>query len=261
MKKPRISMITVSYNSAKTIERTIQSVRSQNYDNLDYVIIDGGSTDGTQEIVSKYRDVVTTFISEKDNGISDAFNKGIKNSDGDIVGIINSDDYLLPGALDKVAAAYDDKTDIYSGNIVIEDVLTGKRVKEVPSLKFPKIMLSPHIAHQGRFVAKKAYDKYGMYDEELHYMMDADFLERSYRNGAIFKYIDAELAVFTIGLGVTSDNPQKKKKEKIHIAQNNGYCKIYAYLGYYNLLLRFHIKNVLNRIAPNLAQKLRYKKQ
>lgn len=252
-------MVTVCYNSAKTIERTIQSVRAQKYDNLDYVIIDGGSTDGTQDIVARNRDIVTTFISEKDNGISDAFNKGIKHADGVVIGIINSDDYLLPGSLNIVSESYDGETDVYSGNIVIEDILTGKRLMEKPSLKFPKLMLAPHIAHQGRFVAKKAYEKYGLYDEKLHYMMDADFLERAYRNGAIFKHIDAELAVFTIGEGVTSDNPHKKKAEKIHIASKYGYSKAYAYYGYYSILLRYHLKNILNKVAPNLAQKLRYK--
>ena len=80
---PKISIITISFNSEKTIEETIKSVVSQNYANLEYVIIDGGSTDHTLEIVERYRNKITTVISEPDKGISDAFNKGIKNGTGD----------------------------------------------------------------------------------------------------------------------------------------------------------------------------------
>ena len=95
-KKPVISIVTICFNSAKTIEETIQSVLGQNYPLLDYVIIDGGSTDGTIDIVKRYESELGYFHSEPDEGISDAFNKGIRNSKGDIVCLINSDDILLP---------------------------------------------------------------------------------------------------------------------------------------------------------------------
>ena len=95
---PKISLITISYNSKKHIEDTILSVTTQNYDNYEYIIIDGASTDGTLDIINKYQDKITTIITEPDKGISDAFNKGIRLCTGDIIGIINSDDILLPGA-------------------------------------------------------------------------------------------------------------------------------------------------------------------
>ena len=100
MKKPIISIVTICYNSAATIEETMQSVIGQGYPLLDYVIIDGGSTDGTLDIVERYKDKLGYFCSEPDNGISDAFNKGIKNAKGDVICMINSDDILLPGALE-----------------------------------------------------------------------------------------------------------------------------------------------------------------
>lgn len=100
---PKISLITISYNSKKHIEDTILSVTTQNYDNYEYIIIDGASTDGTLDIINKYQDKITTIITEPDKGISDAFNKGIRLCTGDIIGIINSDDILLPGALSVVA--------------------------------------------------------------------------------------------------------------------------------------------------------------
>ena len=103
MELPKISIITITFNSEKTLEETIESVLSQNYPNLEYLIIDGGSSDGTLEIVKRYKDKIDFVISEPDRGISDAFNKGIRYATGEIVGIINSDDLLLPDALHKVA--------------------------------------------------------------------------------------------------------------------------------------------------------------
>lgn len=92
----KISIVTICFNSAKTIEETIKSVLAQGYDNLDYVIIDGASTDGTMDIVERYRNHFSVVVSEKDKGISDAFNKGIKNSKGSVICFINSDDVMLP---------------------------------------------------------------------------------------------------------------------------------------------------------------------
>ena len=100
---PRISVITITYNSAATIEETIRSVTMQDYPDLEYVIIDGGSTDGTLDVVQKYKDRIQVVVSEPDKGISDAFNKGVDRATGEIIGIINSDDILLPGALQEVA--------------------------------------------------------------------------------------------------------------------------------------------------------------
>ncbi len=93
----KISVITVCFNSEKTIARTIESVINQHYSDLEYIIIDGGSKDKTVEIINKYRNELSYFISEPDQGISDAFNKGIRVATGDIIGIINSDDWYENG--------------------------------------------------------------------------------------------------------------------------------------------------------------------
>ena len=102
-KRPKISIITISFNSDKTLEDTINSVISQDYPNLEYLIVDGGSKDRTLDIVDKYRDKIDVVVSEPDKGISDAFNKGIQLATGEIIGIINSDDLLMPGALQEIS--------------------------------------------------------------------------------------------------------------------------------------------------------------
>lgn len=95
----KVSMITICYNAEKTIAKTIESVLSQDYENLEYIIVDGGSKDHTVDIIKSYENKKIHWISEKDNGISDAFNKGIKMATGDLIGLINADDYLFPHAL------------------------------------------------------------------------------------------------------------------------------------------------------------------
>ena len=99
---PYFSIITVCYNSEKTIERTITSLRNQSYQNFEYIIIDGGSTDSTLEIIKKNLDVVSILVSEKDEGIYDAMNKGIDLASGEIIGIINSDDWYENDTLENI---------------------------------------------------------------------------------------------------------------------------------------------------------------
>ena len=92
----KVSIITVCYNSAKTIEHTIKSVAGQDYGNIEYIIIDGGSTDGTLDIIDRYKDKISVLVSEPDEGIYDAMNKGISIASGELIGMINSDDWYGP---------------------------------------------------------------------------------------------------------------------------------------------------------------------
>lgn len=98
----KVSIITVVYNGAKTIEQTIQSVLNQTYENIEYIVIDGASNDGTQALVEKYVDNISYYISEKDNGLYYAMNKGIRKATGDIIGIINSDDWYGENAIKDI---------------------------------------------------------------------------------------------------------------------------------------------------------------
>ena len=219
--KPKISVITITFNSAATLEETILSVTSQDYPDLEYVIIDGGSTDGTLDIIRKYQDKIQIVVSEPDRGISDAFNKGIAQATGEIVGIINSDDILLPAALQKVADLYDPKVDVYSGHILFWDVDTDETFPSYPDVAFDTLRLQYNVAHPARFIRKDAYERYGLYREDLRYMMDIELLCRFYKQGASFLLVDSTLAKFRIG-GTTNDSIYKKKEDYRAFVQSFG---------------------------------------
>lgn len=223
--KPKISIITITYNSARFVERAMKSVIDQNYENLEYIMIDGGSTDETVDIIKKYDDKLARWVSEPDGGISNAFNKGIRMATGDIIGIINSDDGLMPGALDELAAAYEDGVDVYRGKVLLWKEESDTKVVEIPTMHFNFNGMN-NISHQSTFVTRKAYVKYGVYDETCKYVMDFDLLMRFQNAGAKFKYVDRVLAFYSLG-GVTFTKVTKKRIEEIvRVMRQNGASEI-----------------------------------
>ena len=208
---PKISIVTITYNSEKTVEETINSVISQEYPNLEYIVIDGASKDNTLEIVNRYKNKIAIIVSEPDKGISDAFNKGITKSTGEIIGIINSDDILLPGALKEIAEVYDKTVDVYSGNVLFWNDINNITCISKPELNFDKLKLQYGVAHPSRFIRKDAYERFGLYDIRFRYNMDINLLCRFYQKGAKFIHIDKELTKFR--MGATTADPIYKKKE------------------------------------------------
>ena len=138
LKLPRISIITPTFNQAGFIEQTINSVLGQGYPNLEYIIIDGGSTDGTVDLIRKYETQLAYWVSEKDGGQSNAINKGLKFATGDIIAYINSDDYYLDGAFERVANAYRDNpaVDLWHGRCRVVDQY-GAKVNEQNATSTP----------------------------------------------------------------------------------------------------------------------------
>ena len=239
----KISIITITYNSSKTVEETIKSVISQDYADYEYIIIDGGSTDGTIEIVNKYMDKISYFVSEKDNGICDAFNKGIVAAKGDIVGIINSDDMLYPGALQSVAKAYEIGVDIIYGN-GIRLYENGKQEAYVPKpLKFMKYGMA--LVHPSTFVTKKAYEKYGTFDSEYKGCMDRELILRMQAGGAKFKRISDILSIYRMG-GFSDENYLKvvaKERDKLSIMY--GANPVLVYFNAIKVKLKMKLKSLV----------------
>lgn len=259
MNNPKISVITITFNSEKTLEETIKSVINQDYDNIEYLIIDGKSTDGTLNIIEKYKDRIDIVLSEPDNGISDAFNKGIKLATGDIIGIINSDDTYLPGALRAIADSYSPGIDVYRGNTVIWNEATKTKISAKPTMLFPINKRIKSVCHPSTFVAKNAYEKWGGFQEKFRYLMDADLLHRFYCNHAQFKYVEQDLAVFKLG-GATSDKWQKKIKEVYWTVIDNGGSKLVAYYKCFRFVFFQILKEFLFKlVGEDKARKYGYR--
>ena len=255
---PKISVVTISYNSKDTIEDAITSVITQDYKNKEYIVIDGGSNDGTKDIIQRYANDIDFYISEKDNGISDAFNKGISHSTGDLIVLINSDDKLLPNALVKVAEEYDEKTDIFCCNLILWNAKTGDKRILLPSTDFPVMPFFRRPAHQGAFIKNDLYKRIGTYDTSIRYGMDLDFLMRATRVGAVFKHINQPVAVFRLG-GATNESIFKKRKEYLHIIRKNRGTWLQAHIFYGFLVFTQTIKKLLRLTGIDWIRKIRYK--
>ncbi len=255
---PKISVVTISYNSKDTIEKTINSVISQDYDNKEYIVIDGGSKDGTTDIIRQYSSDISFFVSEPDNGISDAFNKGIRHATGDLIVLINSDDYLLPEALKNVAQHFDTSTDIFCCNLLLWNENTGEKRIIKPSTDYPTMPFFRRPAHQGAFITKALYERIGCYDTEIRYAMDLDFLMRATKHHAIFKHVDINVAVFRLG-GATNDSIFKKKKDYLTIVQKNGGSWLQSHLFYAFLVITQTTKKALRLSGIDWVRKIRYR--
>ena len=183
----KFSIITVSYNAAKSITETIESVLSQTNVELEYIIVDGGSTDGTQAIVEKYRENIAVFVSEKDNGIYDAMNKGIQLATGEIIGLLNADDlYAYPSFLNEVENTFQlNGSDLVYSNLLYIDQHSGKPLRYWKAGKFSKNgfrrgWMPPHPA---TFVRKKVYEKAGLFNISFSISADYEFLLRAMHLG------------------------------------------------------------------------------
>lgn len=177
----KVSIITIAYNSAETIEDTIKSIITQDYSNIEYIIIDGGSTDKTLSIVDKFKDSITTIISEPDKGIYDAMNKGVQNATGDIVGILNSDDiYANKKVVTHIVKAIGNKDSIYADLVYVDRANTDKITRYWKSGKyrkgiFKKGWMPPHPTF---FIRKSCYDQYGTYNLRLKSAADYELMLR-----------------------------------------------------------------------------------
>lgn len=174
----KISIITPSFNQGKYIEQTIDSVLSQNYPNLEYIIIDGGSKDNSVEIIKKYEKYLTYWISENDNGQSHAINKGLKIATGNIVNWLNSDDHYTENTLLKVGKAFENKaTNVFSGRSrILENEIEIRQNKGTDIYaSLEKTIGFARIDQPETFFRKSCIDKIGLLNENLHYVMDRDW--------------------------------------------------------------------------------------
>jgi glycosyltransferase involved in cell wall biosynthesis len=203
---PRITVITPSYNQGPFIDQTIQSVLSQGYPNLEYIVLDGASTDNTLEVLKKY-DGQLTWISEKDRGQSHAINKGFRMATGEVVAFLNSDDLYLPGALQTVGEYFASHPAsswvtgrcriIDQDNRVIRKGITHYKNLWLRFASYQTLQITNYVSQMATFWRREVIEQVGEIDESLHYAMEYDFWLRIGRHYKL-DVIDPYLACFRI---------------------------------------------------------------
>lgn len=216
----KISLITAMFNSAETLRDTMQSVLNQTYKDVEYIIVDGGSKDATIDIVKEFEPRFESrlrWVSERDEGIYDAMNKGIRMATGDVIGILNSDDFFAADdILEKVNAefeAHDDIDGVYGDVIYVDNKDVTKIVRRYSSAKFDrrKIIYGMMPAHPSFYAKKSCFEKYGYYSLDYKIAADYDMFVRFVWGGNIsIKYIPVDFVVMRTG-GMSSSGMTARK--------------------------------------------------
>lgn len=195
----KISIVTPSYNQGQYLEETIQSVMDQQYPDLEYIIMDGGSTDNSVEIIKKYESRLAHWVSKPDGGQADAINKGFKMATGDILAWLNSDDYYRPDTLKQVSEWFErDDLKIVFGECALYHEKSGK-VKASKVFEFAKshkIEYSDYIIQPSSFWTRKTFERVGELNIDLNYTFDWDWFIRAKRAGVHFQAVDKIWSVY-----------------------------------------------------------------
>ncbi|MBA7492680.1 hypothetical protein ES702_03230 [subsurface metagenome] len=247
---PRISIVTPSYNQRKFLERTILSVLNQNYPNLEYIVIDGGSTDGSVDIIKKYKKYLKYWVSEVDEGQADAINKGFLKSSGEILAWLNSDDIYLPDTLFKVASAFISMSnfDIVYGNVYGIDekdfVIKEIRQTPLPFLNYGYLYGGFGFYQLSVFWKRDLFFRVGGLNKKYRCCMDDDLFVRFIMAGSRFKFIREFLGCFRIhSLTKTATLPYTSEQEGLKARKE---------------YLRFKHNSLMAKIIKNLVRVMRF---
>ncbi|HAS6339896.1 TPA: glycosyltransferase [Vibrio vulnificus] len=247
----KVSIITVCYNSEKTLEDTIRSVASQDYEDIEYIIIDGGSTDCTHEIVERYSNYVDVYLSEKDEGLYDAMNKGIKLASGDVIGILNSDDFFLSRtSVSDLMSGFNqfDIDAVYSDLVYVQAENTNKVTRLYSSKIFrgSLIRFGLMLPHPTFYAKKSVYDECGFYKLNYRVAADFEFIARCVRNGKVFNRVPKVTVKMREG-GISSSGLMwriHQNAEIVRACRENG---IYTNLAMVALKLPYKVFTLLTR--------------
>lgn len=237
---PLISIITVSYNAVATIEQTVLSVINQDFEDFEYIIVDGGSTDETVEIIKKYQDRITLWVSEPDRGIYDAMNKGIRYAKGEFLYFIGADDILIDNfVLKKVSCFLTSKYNVYYGNVIF------KKMNLLYDGEFNSFkIVTRNISHQSIFYSKTVFDEF-QYNTVYKIFADYDLNLKLFNHKKFkFVYFPITVALFN-DEGASGSNTLdiKFEKDRLSIIKNN-----FPYFVYLYRLCRTIFANVFKRI-------------
>lgn len=265
MNKPYFSIVTVCYNSEKTIEKTIKSILNQTFQDYEYIIIDGKSRDCTLEIVKKYQEQFGNkmkVVSERDNGLYDAMNKGIRLATGRYVSILNSDDWYNPNTLQYVHELTEKENEYYAVIGNIQRVSEDEKPIYIYDFDMDRIEKKIAFGHPSMFITKTVYEEVGEYNLEYSLAADIDFQYRLYEKDSITWNVSKE--VFTnMRAGGATDNPKYRKKWVAQYSEINHrykggnilFHKFKCYFGIWGRSIKNAMPYGLQRLAYNCYRK------
>jgi glycosyltransferase involved in cell wall biosynthesis len=256
-----VSIITVSYNSVRTISETIKSVLAQTYPDIEYIIIDGSSTDGTIELINSFGKSISKFITEPDNGIYDAINKGIRLATGNIVGILNSDDFFYNNnVIERIVGSFkgNEIDAVYGDAQFVDPIITSKIVRHYSSKNFnpSKFKYGFMPAHPSFYVKKDLFEKLGYYKMDYKIAADFELLIRFLYINQI-KYIYLEIPFVSMRMGGISNKSIISKyvlnKEITRACKENGIQTNYffLYFKYFIKIFEFFGHKVTRKIGAD----------
>jgi glycosyltransferase involved in cell wall biosynthesis len=251
----KVSVVTVCYNTESLIEDTIKSVVGQAYPNIEYIVIDGGSTDDTVKIIKKYDSKISYWVSEPDGGIYDAMNKGIKAATGKWINFMNAGDaYCSETSVEQFVRMVDDDVVIAFGDTVLKYQL-GRRLKRAE----PVSLLSSRMpfGHQATFVDVD-YHKHHLFDTTFRSSGDYKFFHDAYESGAKFHHIPIPIAVYKAEDGVSSSNWKLVAREDARIMGIDNTLK--WKIKYLLMGINIGFRNVIKACMPrSVVKKIQYK--
>ncbi|MBY7864288.1 glycosyltransferase [Vibrio fluvialis] len=220
--RTKISVVIPTFNSEKTLGRLLDSIKRQTYTNIEIVIIDGVSSDNTQFVVDQYKDVVSSYISEPDEGIYDAINKGIKHSSGDLIVIAGSDDYFCNDTVfEKISSSYNnEKFDMYAGRTIFKNKDGSDSYREDASYGIESLVDGIPVGHNAMFVQRNTYIDVGLYDTSYNICGDAQWVHRAIKKGKNLHYLDIDVINFSMS-GTSSNNDIAIMEETYRVIREN----------------------------------------
>lgn len=251
--KPLVSIITIVYNGEKHLEPAIQSVLNQTYDPIEYLIIDGGSTDGTLNIIHRYENRIAYWMSEPDHGISDAFNKGIALASGEFIGLVNADDWLSRDQIEcGVAALRDSTVEFVFGDLDLHDSNGAHLYRLCADPHYARVIHSkmPDLCHPTVLAKRKAYEQIGLFDTRYRCAMDYEWFLRLHRQGGRGQYVNGLLGHMRVG-GVSDASYVKALKEVTAIAIQYGQHKVVAYCLFLYRVFKGAVRRELEKHFPD----------
>jgi glycosyltransferase involved in cell wall biosynthesis len=250
----KVSIVTVCYNSEKTIKNTIDSILNQTYKNIEYIIVDGESTDSTLKIIEEYKNQFSEdlkIICEKDKGIYDAMNKGIKIANGEIIGILNSDDFYDKGTIECIVKRYIELKKPKKVIIAGEVVLFNEKYEKILGISKERFLnkiktLENPIRHPATFVTKNVYDEIGVFDLKYRILADNEFVLRAYFSGIKFDFLNKSFTYMSDG-GISNSF----KGNIIKIIDRYILLKNYSKgLKKYGLFFSYSLKSLIKNFLP-----------